>query len=55
MRDSNMQERALAEGQIKELEEKVAWFRENQKLLGEQQQTIALQKRELHSLKGLAK
>ena len=38
MRDQNMQERTLNEGQIKELEEKVAWFRENQKLLSEQQQ-----------------
>ena len=29
MRDQNMQERALSEGQIKDLEDKVAWFREN--------------------------
>jgi len=42
MRDQNMQERNLSERQIKDLEEKVSWFRENQKILGEQQQTIAL-------------
>lgn len=53
LRDQNLQERSLSEGQIKELEEKVSWFRENQKLLSEQQQTIAVQKRELHNLKGL--
>ncbi len=29
MRDENMQERQLHEGQIKTLEDKVAWFREN--------------------------
>lgn len=29
MRDQNMQERALSESQIKDLEDKVAWFREN--------------------------
>ena len=55
LRDQNLQERTLAEGQIKELEEKVSWFRENQKLLGEQQQTIAKQNREIHTLKGLKK
>ena len=36
MRDQNMQERALSESQIRDLEDKVAWFRENQKILGEQ-------------------
>lgn len=35
MREQNMQERALSERQIKDLEEKVAWFRDNQKMLGE--------------------
>lgn len=50
-----MQERALSERQIKDLEDKVAWFRDNQKILGEQQQTIASQNRELHQLKGLKK
>ena len=35
IRNENMQERQLAEGQIKELEDKVKWFRENQKILGE--------------------
>ena len=29
MRDQNMQERALSESQIKDLEDKVAWFRDN--------------------------
>ena len=29
MRDQNLQERALSESQIKDLEDKVAWFREN--------------------------
>ena len=29
MRDQNMEERNLSEGQIKELEDKVAWFRDN--------------------------
>ena len=29
MREQNMQERALSESQIKDLEDKVAWFREN--------------------------
>ncbi len=42
MRDENMQERHLHEGQIKTLEDKVAWFRENQKILQEQQQEIAV-------------
>ena len=37
IRYENMQERQLSEGQIKELEDKVKWFRENQKILGEQQ------------------
>ena len=35
IRHENMQERQLAEGQIKDLEDKVKWFRENQKILGE--------------------
>lgn len=35
MREQNMQERALAEGQIKDLDDKIAWFRDNQKILGE--------------------
>ena len=30
-----MQERALSEGQIRDLEDKVNWFRENQKIIGE--------------------
>ena len=55
MREQNMSERALAEGQIKDLDEKVAWFRDNQKILGEQQQTIGTQNRELHNLKNLKK
>jgi len=38
MREQNLSERRLSEQQIKDLEEKVAWFRENQKILGEQQQ-----------------
>ena len=42
-----MTERNLNEGQIKELQEKVSWFRENQKILGEQQQQITLQNRAL--------
>ena len=29
MREQNMQERALSEGQINDLQEKVAWFRDN--------------------------
>jgi len=37
------------------LEDKVAWFRDNQKILGEQQQVISSQNRELHQLKGLKK
>ena len=53
MREQNMQERHLAEGQIKDLEEKVAWFRDNQKILGEQQLQISLQTREINKLKGL--
>jgi len=35
MREQNLQERTLSERQVKDLEEKVTWFRENQKLLGE--------------------
>ena len=42
-----MTERNLNEGQIKELQDKVSWFRENQKILGEQQQQITLQNRAL--------
>jgi len=35
MRHQNMEERNLSERQVKDLEEKVSWFRENQKILGE--------------------
>ena len=42
IKHENITERNLAEGQIKELQDKVTWFRENQKILGEQQQQIAL-------------
>ena len=55
MRDQNMQERSLSEGQVKELEDKVAWFRDNQKILGEQQQVISSQNRELNQMKLLKK
>ena len=55
IRNENMQERQLAEGQIKELEDKVKWFRENQKILGEQQSQIALQNRTLKDLGGKLK
>ena len=47
IKHENMTERNLNEGQIKELQEKVSWFRENQKILGEQQQQITLQNRAL--------
>ena len=50
LRDQNLQERNLSERQIKDLEEKVTWFRENQKILGEQQQQLALQAREINTL-----
>lgn len=53
MREQNMQERALSEGQIKDLEDKVAWFRENQKVLAEQEKTISMQKRELTNMKNI--
>ena len=55
IKHENMEERQLSEGQIKELEEKVTWFRENQKILGEQQQQIALQNRTLKDLGGKMK
>ena len=50
-----MQERTLSEAQIWDLEEKVNWFRENQKIIGEQQVTMAAQKREISSLTGVKK
>jgi len=45
----------LSEGQVKDLEDKVAWFRDNQKILGEQQQVISSQNRELNQMKLLKK
>ena len=50
-----MTERNLNEGQIKELQDKVSWFRENQKILGEQQQQITLQNRALKDFEGKMK
>ena len=55
IRHENMQERTLADGQIKELQDKVTWFRENQKILGEQQQQIAFQNKTLTVLGGKMK
>ena len=55
IKHENMQERTLADGQIKELQDKITWFRENQKILGEQQQQIALQHRTLSDLGGKMK
>lgn len=37
-----MKERKLSEQQIKDLEEKVKWFRENQRILSDQQQELAI-------------
>ena len=45
----------MSEGQVKDLEDKVAWFRDNQKILGEQQQVISSQNRELNQMKLLKK
>lgn len=44
-------ERTHLEDQIKELTSKVAWFRENQSLLTDQEQQIACQKNEIADLK----
>jgi hypothetical protein len=44
-------ERTHLEDQIKELTAKVAWFRENQSLLTDQEQQINCQKTEIADLK----
>ena len=35
VKDANLKERKLSEQQIKELEDKVKWFRENQRILSD--------------------
>lgn len=36
VKEANLKERTLAEGQIRDLEEKIKWFRENQRILSDQ-------------------
>ena len=53
MRQQNMAERELNETKIKELESKIAFFLDNQKILSEQQKTITQQNRELNNMKNI--
>jgi hypothetical protein len=42
-----LKERTLAEGQIRDLEDKIKWFRENQRILSDQQRELSTQNSEL--------
>ena len=47
VKDANLKERKLAEQQIRDLEDKVQWFRENQRILSEQQHELSDKNQEL--------
>ena len=47
VKEANMKERKLAEQQIRDLEDKVQWFRENQRILSEQQHELSDKNQEL--------
>ena len=50
MREQNLQERNLNEGHIKDLQDKIVWYRENQKIISEQQAKLTTQGRDLQKL-----
>jgi len=41
IKEGNMKERQLSEQQIRDLEDKVKWFRENQRILSDQQRELS--------------